>query len=67
MPSLKNHDPANWVPYTARLIADRYSFSDVTVTPDHFVMRQIDDAGREIDRFEISKGQDSEVKGPSKL
>ena len=56
-PVLTNHDPANWVPYTAQLIADRYSFRDVTVTPEHFTLRQIDDAGREIDRFEIRKGR----------
>ena len=55
-PFLPKSDPANWVPYTAQLIADRYSFSDVTVTPEHFTLRQIDDTGGEFDRFEIHKG-----------
>jgi predicted phosphodiesterase len=55
-PILEQPDDANWVPYTARLIADRHSFSDVTVTPTVFTLRQIDDAGDEVDRFEIRKG-----------
>jgi hypothetical protein len=54
-PVLVGHDMNNWVPYTARLFNDRHSFSDVTVTPEHFTLRQIDDTGREIDRFEIHK------------
>lgn len=56
-PILENPNPANWVPYTVQLIADRHSFSDVTLTPEHFTLRQIDDSGREIDRFEIRKGR----------
>jgi len=54
-PILEKPDAANWVPYTARLIADRYSFSDITVTPTVFTLRQIDDAGEEVDRFELRK------------
>jgi len=58
-PVLENINPANWVPITAKLVADRYSFSDVTVTPDHFTLRQIDDTGQEIDCFEIRKQRTS--------
>ena len=61
-PVLENHNPANWVPYTIQLVADRHSFSDVTVTPDHFTLRQIDDSGREIDRFEIRKGRQGDAR-----
>jgi len=43
------------VPYTARLWSEHHSFSDITVTPRQFTLRQIDDTGREIDRFEIHK------------
>ncbi len=54
-PVLANPDPANWVPYTVRLVSDRHSFSDVTLTPREFTLRQIDDSGSEIDRFRIEK------------
>ena len=54
-PVLAGHDTNNWVPYTARLFNERHSFSDVTVTPQRFILRQIDDTGREIDHFEIRK------------
>ena len=54
-PVLADPDPANWVPYTVRLISDRHSFSDVTLTPHQFNLRQIDDNGSEIDRFQIEK------------
>ena len=54
-PVLDHAGPDNWIPYTAQLIADRHSFSDVTVTPTRFTLRQIDGTGAEIDRFKIRK------------
>jgi hypothetical protein len=51
------------VPYTVELVADRYSFSDVTVTPQQFTLRQIDESGREFDRFEIRKASSPALKG----
>ena len=54
-PVLVGMDTNNWVPFTARLFSGTFSFSDVTVTPKRFTLRQIDDQGREIDRLEIRK------------
>lgn len=52
---LGRHEPGNWVPYTASFVADRHSFSDITVSPERLVFTQIDLGGKVIDRFEIHK------------
>ena len=54
-PVITEPGPENWVPFTVRLISDRHSLSDVTVTPQKFTLRQIDKSGAEIDHFQIEK------------
>ncbi len=47
--------PANWVPFTAKYIADRHSFSFVQADPQRLVLRQLDEDGVEVDRIVVTK------------
>ena len=49
-------DPASWQPYTARLVSNVHSLTVVDLTPDALTVRQVSDAGAEIDRFVVSRG-----------
>ncbi len=48
-------DPASWQPYTARLVSNTHSLTVVDVTPGALTVRQVSDAGAEIDRFAVSR------------
>ncbi len=52
---LKKDNPGNWVPFTAKYVADRHSFSVVELAPEKLTLRQIDIKGEEIDRMVITK------------
>jgi hypothetical protein len=52
---LKQDNPGNWVPFTTKYVADRHSFSVVDLKPNELTLRQIDIAGKEIDRMVITK------------
>ncbi|MEA3207603.1 MAG: acid phosphatase type 7 [Chthoniobacter sp.] len=47
--------PGNWVPYTAKFVADRHSFTVVDLMADRLQLRALDASGKEIDRIEITK------------
>ncbi len=47
--------PGNWVPYTAKFVADRHSFTVIDLTTDRLQLRALDATGTEIDRIEITK------------
>ena len=56
-----NGDPSKWVlpedgnlPYTAKMISDRHSFTVFDVERDELIMRQIDEQGTEIDRVRLT-------------
>ena len=44
-----------WAPYTVKFIADRHSFSLVELDTRQLTLRQLDDEGVEVDRFQITK------------
>ena len=48
-------NPGNWVPFTAKFVADRHSFSLVDLTPERLQFRALDANGEEIDRFTLTK------------
>lgn len=52
---LRKDNPGNWVPFTAKYVADRHSFSVVDLKPNELTLRQIDIKGDEIDRMVITK------------
>src|SRR5207247_1125656 len=54
--------PANWQPFTASLIADRHSFTQVTLSSQLLTMRQLDESGAEIDRIQVSKPPPSKAR-----
>jgi hypothetical protein len=47
--------PKSWQPYTARFVSNVHSLTVVDVTPDALTVRQVSDAGDEIDRFVVSR------------
>jgi len=47
--------PGNWVPYTAKFVADRHSFTVFELTSDRLLLRAIDATGQEIDRCVMTK------------
>lgn len=51
----KVNAPENWVPFTAKFIGDRHSFSLVEVDRQKLLLRQIDDTGAEVDRIVVTK------------
>ena len=44
-----------WAPFTVKFIADRHSFSLVELNAQQMTLRQLDDDGDEVDRFQITK------------
>ncbi len=55
-------DPSRWVheedervPYTARMLTDRHSFTVIDVDAKRLQLRQIDEAGHESDRIVVTK------------
>lgn len=51
----QSQQPGNWVPYTAKFVADRHSFTVVELTAERLLFRAIDATGGEIDRFILTK------------
>lgn len=51
----RSQKPGNWVPYTAKYVADRHSFTVFELTPDRLLLRAIDATGLEIDRCVMTK------------
>jgi predicted phosphodiesterase len=49
-------DPSKWTdPFTSKFISDRHSFSFIELSPEKFTLHQIDEAGKEVDTFSITK------------
>lgn len=55
-PSRWVHEPDGRVAYTVRMVSDRHSFTLVELDAASLLLRQIDEAGREIDWIRITKG-----------
>ena len=53
---LAKDNPGNYVPLTAKYIADKHSFSLIELSPAELVLKQISIDGVEIDRVRITKG-----------
>ena len=51
----QSQKPGNWVPYTAKFVADRHSFTVFELTTDRLLLRALDATGQEIDRCLITK------------
>ncbi len=51
----QSQKPGNWVPYTAKFVADRHSFTVFELTPERLLLRAIDAKGGEIDRCLMTK------------
>jgi hypothetical protein len=51
----KHEGENNWAPFTTKLVADRSSFSYVSIDDNSFSLKQIDMEGNEIDSFKIEK------------
>lgn len=47
-------DPT-WAPFTARLVSDRHSFTEIAVEGDRLTLRQFDRQGREFDRIVVTR------------
>lgn len=47
--------PEKWQPFTQKYVADRHSFTLVEITGSTLRLRQIDEAGKEVDTFQIVK------------
>ena len=58
----KTQPAGNWVPYTAKFVADRHSFTVIDLTTDRLQLRALDLTGKEIDRIEITKPAGSSLK-----
>ncbi len=48
-------DTASWQPFTVKFISTVHSFTLATISPTELTVRQIDQSGREVDRFRITK------------
>ena len=53
---LQKDNPGNYVPLTAKYVADKHSFSLIELSPDALVLKQISIEGNELDRIRITKG-----------
>jgi 3',5'-cyclic AMP phosphodiesterase CpdA len=51
----QSQKPGNWVPYTAKFVADRHSFTVFELTQERLLLRAIDATGGEIDRVILTK------------
>ena len=52
---LLKDNPGNYVPLTAKYVADKHSFSAIELSPDELVLKQISIEGNEVDRIRITK------------
>lgn len=53
---LAKDNPGNYVPLTAKYVADKHSFSLIELSPEELVLKQISLDGQEVDRWRITKG-----------
>jgi len=53
--------PASWQAFTARFVSDVHSLTVADVSADALTIRQVSDAGEELDRFVVSRGDGPEV------
>jgi hypothetical protein len=51
----QSQKPGNWVPFTAKFVADGHSFTVFELTPERLLLRAIDAKGGEIDRCLMTK------------
>ena len=54
-PATREYLKHNWIPFTARYVADRHSFTAVDLDSTTLTLRQIDEDGAEIERIKITK------------
>lgn len=54
-PELWTHDPTNWANFTVKLVSDRHSFTLIETHGKKLTLRQIDLAGREMDKIVVEK------------
>jgi predicted phosphodiesterase len=52
---LAKDNPGNYVPLTAKYVADKHSFSLIELNPSELVLRQISIEGKELDRIRITR------------
>ncbi|HEX5170489.1 MAG TPA: hypothetical protein VFW11_15035 [Cyclobacteriaceae bacterium] len=53
---LWTHAPAeNWIPFTAKIISDRHSFTRIETNEKKLTLQQLDAQGNEIDSIIITK------------
>ena len=52
---LLKDNPGNYVPLTAKYVADKHSFTSIELSPDELVLKQISIEGNEVDRIRITK------------
>lgn len=52
---LSKDNPGNYVPLTAKYVADKHSFSLIELSPQELVLKQISIDGVELDRVKITK------------
>jgi hypothetical protein len=52
---LAKEHAGNYIPLTAKYVADKHSFTLIELTPQEFVLKQITLEGLEVDRFKITK------------
>jgi len=48
-------DPSSWQPFTARFVADAHSFSVLDIAGRKLTVRQVDEHGKERDRFTLTR------------
>jgi hypothetical protein len=53
--SLKRDHGENYIPLTAKYVADKHSFTVLDLTPTQLDLRQINIDGQEVDRIRITK------------
>ena len=53
---LQKDNPGNYVPLTAKYVADKHSFSLIELSAQELVLKQISIDGAEVDRIRITKG-----------
>ena len=53
----QHNDAASWQGFTAKFIANTHSLTIVDVAAERLTLRQVSDAGEELDRFIVTRGE----------
>jgi acid phosphatase type 7 len=53
--SVQTGDPSTWQPFTVKFVADVHSFTVVDIRDASLVLRQISEAGAELDRIRVTR------------